>query len=659
MNNPLLREAFPIPFDEIRPEHAEPAIDELLAGARTELEALLAEESAPELLARLDDLTRRLGEANTVVRHLVGVVSSDEWRAAEKAIIPKVSAFYSELGMHQGLWKALSGLDESGLDPLWARYLGLTRDQMRRSGAGLPEDKRERLSALNTELAQLTSRYAQNVQDATAAFELYVDEARLAGLPDRVKDAARRDAEKRGRDGYRLTLHLPSLQPVLTYAGDRELRRELWEASARVGSAGEFDNRALLGDILRLRAEKAELLGYRTFADLVLEDRMAGSGDRAVAFEADLEEKTRPFFEHEQTELREYAAAQGGGDLQPWDVSYWAEKLRKERFDLDEEETRPYFVLDRVLGGAFSLAERLFGVSTTEAQAPGWHEEVRYYEMRGEDGTLLGGFYTDWFPRDTKRGGAWMNQFKVGNPAAGEPHLALMCGNMTPPSGDTPSLLSHREVETVFHEFGHLLHGLLSTVPVRSLSGTSVPWDFVELPSQIMENWTLEREMLDEMAQHYQSGEVLPEELRGRMLAARNFRAASAAMRQYAFGTVDLALHTDPRAHERALDIAREVMPRFSPVPSEEDLMVTRFGHLFASPVGYAAGYYSYKWAEVLDADAFGRFEEEGIFSREVGRAFVESVLSRGNSAPPEALYREFRGRDPEAGALLRRSGLA
>lgn len=671
-SNPLLNVGFRIPFDQIRPEHAGSAVDELLAAARERAEALSrsGERNFEGFMADLDTLTEQLGTVQTIVHHLNSVVSSDEWKAAIEAIIPRTSQFYTELGLHPGLWAALKAFGETdaarALDPVRARHLKLTTDEFRRGGADLPEDKKARLMEVNTRLAQATNQFSKNVLDATAAYELYVPEGRLKGLPQRVQDATRQDAQSKGKEGHRLTLHAPTLQPVLTYADDRELRRELWEASGQLGQQEGRDNRPLIREILKLRRERAQILGFRNFADLVLQERMAGNGENALAFERDLEAKTRPAFERENAELEAYYREKAGPDapaLAPWDLAYWAEKQRQEKYDFDEEALRPYFALDGVLAGLFEICRRVFGITVTEAQAPGWHPEVKFYDIHDEAGQHVASFYTDWFPRDTKRGGAWMNAFITGGPKEGgvDPHLGLMCGNMTPPSKDTPALLSVREVETVFHEFGHLLHHAMSRVPVKSLSGTNVPWDFVELPSQIMENWVMEREALDLFARHYQTGERLPEDLFQKLVAAQNYRAANAAMRQYSFGLTDLTLHVelDPSGEQDPIAVSREVMGRFYPTELPENYaQIASFNHLFSDPVGYGAGYYSYKWAEVLDADAFSRFAKEGIFNRETGRAYVDTILSRGNSDDPAQLYRDFMGRDPDAGALLKRSGL-
>ncbi|GMA16350.1 M3 family peptidase [Deinococcus metallilatus] len=672
-DNPLLNVGFRIPFDQIRPEHAEPAVDTLLAQTQERLERLAQapERAYADFMADLDQLTEQLDTVGVIVSHLDSVVTSPEWQAARRAILPKVTEFYTQLSLHPGLWAALKGFAETeagrALDPVRARHLKLTIDEFRREGADLPEAEKARLLEVNTRLAQITNDFAKNVLDATAAYELYVPAERLAGVPERVRQATRLDAEGHGQAGHRLTLHQPVAEPVLTYADDRELRRELWQAQNSVGMQPGRDNRPLVLEILKLRREQAHLLGFRDFADYVLEDRMAGGGERALAFERDLEARIRPYFERENAELEAFYREQTGPDAPPleaWDVAYWAEKQRQAKYDFDEEALRPYFELDNVMAGLFEIVRRVFGITVKEAQAPGWHPEVRYYDIFDEAGTHVASFYTDWFPRDSKRSGAWMNAFVTGGPREQgvDPHLGLMCGNMTPPSGDRPALLSIREVETVFHEFGHLLHHALSKVPVRNLSGTRVAWDFVELPSQIMENWVLEREALDLFARHYQTGERLPDELFDRLVAARNYRAANAAMRQLSFGTVDLELHVefDPDAPGAdPVREAREIMARFYPYPLPEDFArIAQFGHLFSSPVGYGAGYYSYKWAEVLDADAFSRFAAEGIFNRETGRAYVDTILSQGNSKEAAQLYRDFMGRDPDAEALLRRSGL-
>jgi oligopeptidase A len=450
---------------------------------------------------------------------------------------------------------------------------------------------------------------------------------------------------------------------ALTYLDDRAIRQQLWEASNRRGTREPFDNRGLLQEILRLRREKARLLGYRDFADLVLEERMARTGAQAQAFVEDLRKKTEPFFRRENESLQALGQEHGYERIEPWDIGYLAEKQRQALYDFDEEELRPYFPLDRVVAGMFDIFSRVLGIRVIEEQGiAAWDARVKYYRVEDAgNSSVLGYFYADWFPRENKRGGAWMDAFLSGYPEKGRPHVGLICGNLTPPTEDAPSLLTHREVETVFHEFGHLLHHTLSLVPVRSLSGTSVPWDFVELPSQIMENWCIEREALDLFARHYQSGEVIPEDLFQKMRRAQTFRSANAQMRQLGFGAVDLMLHReyDPVRDGDVMKYARGILAKFAPAPLPGDYgMIASFTHLFASPVAYGAGYYSYKWAEVLDADAFTRFRSEGVFNERTGRDFRHTILERGDSEEPSELYRRFMGRDPDAKALLERSGL-
>ncbi|TSA84640.1 M3 family metallopeptidase [Deinococcus detaillensis] len=671
-DNPLLNLGFEIPFDRIKPEHAEPAVDILIAKCREDLEraAQAPKRQFAGFLQELDTLGQQLAAVQTVVGHLNGVISSDEWRAANEAILPKVSAFFTELGLHPGLWAAMKayqqGADAQQLSSEWTRFLTLEVDAFRRNGADLGDAGKQRLTEINVSLAEITNQYGKNVMDGIKAYELYVGPERMAGVPQRLKDATAADAEAHGKAGmHRLTLHTPVYGPVITYADDRSLREELMRANNLVGVGEGRDNRELLPQILRLRRERAALLGFENFADLVTADRMSGSAQAAIQFEHDLEGRTRPFFDEENRELLAYYRQKAGEDapeMAAWDASYWAEKLRQERYDFDAEVLRPYFPMEQVLSGMFEITRRVFGITVKEAQAAGWHEEVKYYDIFNEAGEHIASFYTDWFPRDSKRGGAWMNALYTGGPREDgfAPHLGLMCGNLNPPSGDTPSLLSLGEVETVFHEFGHLLHHALARVPVQSLSGTKVAWDFVELPSQIMENWVWTPEGLELIAKHYQTGEGLPDALYQKMLAARNFRAGGMAMRQYSFATVDLALHVEyDEAQGDPLDFARTLMNRYTFLPLPESNFITQFGHLFSSPVGYAGGYYSYKWAEVLDADAFSRFENEGVFNRQTGREYVDKLLSRGGSVEPAQLYRDFMGRDPDPEALLRRSGLS
>ena len=666
--NPLLEIQFQIPFDRVRAEHVEPAIQKLLADARRKLEALAAADDPrtfENTMLALERITENLDYAMSVVRHLEGVTTYPELRAAFNAVEPEVSAFYSSISLHPGVWKQVqsyaANAQRENLNPTRHRFLRKTVDSFRRHGADLDASGKERMAEIDVELSRLTTKFSENVLDSTNAFELILDDqSRLAGLPPTAVAAAKESAAAKGVNGWRFTLQAPSYLPLMTYLNDREIRESMYRAHVTRAAAGTFDNREILAGILKLRDDKAKLLGFRDFADLVLDDRMAHSGDRALQFLEDLKERTLAPFQRENRELERFA----GFPIQPWDVGYFSEKQRAALYDFDEEALRPYFQTERVVEGMFDIVQRLFGIGVSERRGvPVWHSDVRYFTIHNANGLMLGAFYSDWYPRESKRDGAWMDAFVTGVdlPERFEPHVGAICGNLTPPVGDKPALLTHREVETIFHEFGHLLHHCLSRVEVRSLAGTSVAWDFVELPSQIMENWCWEREALDLFARHYESGDPIPEELFQKMRRARNFRGANGQMRQLGFGLVDLALHTryKPERDGDVIAYARNLMQEFSPAPIPSDnAMIAGFTHLFASPVGYGAGYYSYKWAEVLDADAFTRFREKGIFSREVGLEFLENILAKGDSVDPAELYRRFMGRDPDLNALLERSGL-
>ncbi len=683
--NPFLDPSFHIRWTALDPRQVEPSIDTAIGRSEAALRAIEEGSGSPSFentLLALDDATEGLSRAWNRVTHLQSVADSPELREAHNRVLPRVSAFFARIPLRAELWarlKAFAGLPEAGcLSPVRARFLSETLAEFREAGADLPTEGRERLEVLQTELAQLTQRFSDNVLDATNAWQLVVDdESRLAGLPGHAKARAQADAAARGigtgaSPAWRFTLHMPSQEPLMTYAADEVLRREMWLASACVGSAAPHDNSPLILRILELRAERARLLGRDNFADLVLGRRMAKSGGRALEFIEDLRRRCAAAFARECRELEESRARETGfpaARLAPWEIAFRAERLRRAHYDFDEEELRPYLPMDRVVAGLFELAGRLFGIRVSErprGEVETWHPEVLYYDVHDSRGRHIGSFYADWHPRPSKRGGAWMNHLITGGPqpdGTRRPHLGLICGNLTPAAPGRPALLSHREVETVFHEFGHLIHHLLGEVEIKSLNGINVAWDFVELPSQIMENWCWEREGLGLFARHFETGEPIPEALFRKMTAARNFRSACAAMRQVAFAKMDLLLHMrageftetdeiEPRL--RAL-VADCLIPTEPPAPT----IIRRFTHVFSDPVGYAAGYYSYKWAEVLDADAFTRFQREGIFNPRVGREFVERILSRGNSADPAQLFRDFMGRDPDLGALLARSGLA
>lgn len=671
-DNPLLADTFPLAFDAVRAEHVLPAIEALIAESEAALEAIEGDGSPPtfeNVLLAYDRATTRLGRIMAVVMHLEGVATSDDLRAAYNEAQPKYLAFASAIPRRSALWDRVQAYlnteEAQALTGARRRFADQVERSFRRNGADLSPEDKEKLAALDVELGALTTKYAQNTLDATNAFELYVEEARLGGLPERAKQAARKAAEDKGKEGFRLTLQAPSFIPVLTYADDAGLREEIHQALRSLGTAEPHDNRSLVAEILRLRREKATLLGCATFSDLVLEERMAKTGAEARRFVDDLTEKTKASFEREKDELLAFRRELEGPDapeLQPWDVSYYAEKMRQAKYAFDAEALRPYFAFEKVLTGVFDLASTLFGVRFEPwPEATAWHESVRPFKVIDESDSWRAVIYVDPYPREEKRGGAWMHGLLGRGRVEGDQrHLAVLATNVTPPlEGD--ALLSHQEVETVFHETGHLLHHCLSQVELISHAGTDVAWDFVELPSQILENWCWEKESLDRFARHVETGETIPAELLDAMLAAKTFRAATAQMRQLGFASVDLALHQDydPARDGDVMAFARAHLERFAPTPLPEDAaMIAHFGHLFGSPVGYASGYYSYKWAEVLDADAFGRFKEEGLLAPEVGRAFRDCILARGDEVDPAQLFRDFRGRDPSVAPLLERLGI-
>ncbi|MEM7137624.1 MAG: M3 family metallopeptidase [Myxococcota bacterium] len=673
MHNPLIQLGFDIPFDTIEAKHVEPAVDALLASAGEAIRAIIEQEGPRtyhNTLRALEDATEKLELAMTVVGHLESVATTEALRAAYNVARPKTSAFWSELAMNDRLFAAIKSFAATGeakaLGPTEARFLEKTLDDFRRSGAELDPDGKQKLQEIEVTLTKLTTQFSQNVLDETNAFELVIDEeAKLAGLPESAKAAAAENAKHKGLTGWRFTLQAPSLIPLLTYLDDAGIREHVWRAFNTRATSAPHDNRALIEKILELRADKARLLGYADFADLVTEDRMAKTGAAAAAFIDDLRNKTETAFSRENEALEAYRQrleGSGATALAPWDVAYYAEKQRLAEYDFDEEELRPYFPLDRVLEGLFATAERLYEIRIAEREAATWDDAVKTYAIEDANGEMFAAFYADLFPRENKRGGAWMNGLISAATHGGTsaPQLGLFCANVNPPVGGKPALLTHREVETLFHEFGHLLHHCFSRVSVRSLAGANVSWDFVELPSQIMENWCWERSGLDLFAAHYETGARIPDDLYEKMVRARTYRAANAQMRQLGFAATDLALHRRYTPGDtNAMRFGREILQAHSATPLPDDYaMLAGFGHIFAHPVGYAAGYYSYKWAEVLDADAFTRFKREGVVNPAVGRAFRDTILAKGNSEDPETLYEAFMGRGPSLEPLLERAGL-
>ncbi|MGE9294070.1 MAG: M3 family metallopeptidase [Puniceicoccales bacterium] len=706
MDHPFLADTFIIPWHLLTPAQIQPDIELALKNAQARLDAIadtpLADVTFENTLLALESATEELTRGWGSVGHLDSVSNSPALREAYNAMLPKVSEFYTRISLNEKLWQVIKAFAETeeakALTGTRKRLLEETLEDFRSSGADLPPEKKKQLEGINAELSRLTQKYGENVLDSTNAWELLIeDEARLSGLPQSAKDAARESAKSKdhGSDEkpvWRFTQHMPSLLPVMKYADDESLRKQVWEGSIGVGHKEPHDNTDLIWKILEQRQAKAELLGKDNFADLVLERRMAKNGAAALKFTEDLHARIKDAFAAETDELETFKAEQTGqpkDHLQPWEVAYWSEKLRKKRYDLDEEELKPYFPINLVVTGMYDLVERLYGVkivqrptrftdpesgeeqrfdegtpSADHVVAEVWHPDVKFYDLLDNDGTHIGSFYADWYPRESKRGGAWMNYLRTGGPlpdGSVAPHLGLMCGNLNPPVGGKPALMNHREVETIFHEFGHLLHHLLGKVEIKSLNGVNVAWDFVELPSQIMENWCWEKEALDLFAKHVDTGEPLPAALLEKMLEARNFEQATATMRQLSFGKMDLDLHTNFKNHEgRDLDawVDESLEGYRAPLKTKSPAIVRRFTHLFSDPTGYAAGYYSYKWAEVLDADAFTRFKEEGVLNPETGKDFREKILQKGNSEPPEKLFHDFMGRNPNLNSLLIRAGL-
>ncbi|MEY4568866.1 MAG: hypothetical protein RLZZ398_305 [Verrucomicrobiota bacterium] len=690
--HPFLAPDFQIRWSTLVPEAVESDIRHALALAKQNIEAICTQDHAAatyeSTFLAFENAAEPLNDGWGRLDHLDSVCDSPAQREALGKMLPEVTDFYSSLALNDRLWaviKAVGGSAEiATLPPVQRRFVEETLADFRNSGADLPAAEKERIAAIEAELSKITKDYSERVLDSTNAWELVItDETKLAGLPESALVGAASNARAKGHDApaWRFTLQFPSMFPLMQHLHDDAIRRQVWEASSQVGATGEFDNTALVWQILTLRQEKAAILGHPHFADLTLLRRMAKNGGTALGFIENLHARVQPSFLAEHKQLTQYKAAKSGqpiGQLEPWEVAYWAEKQRQENYDFDEEALRPYFPVDGVMAGMFEIASRLFGISIRQLNAvfyqPGtgpatlpegdaevWHPECAFYEIHdSKTSAHLGSFYADWHPRESKRGGAWMNSLHTG--ALGEPHLGIIIGNLSPPVDGKSALLTHREVETIFHEFGHLLHGLLSQVDVKSLSGTNVPCDFVELPSQIMENFCWDRESLDLFARHFETGDTIPEELFMKMIAAKNYLNASAFMRQLAHAKLDLELHI--RLADflgKDLDaVDREVLADYlAPLKTQSPSMMRRFSHLFSSPTGYAAGYYSYKWAEVLDADAFTRFQQEGVLNPETGQAFREHILSKGNSVAPDELYRRFMGRDPELEPLLVRAGFA
>ncbi|MGB0465907.1 MAG: oligopeptidase A [Pontibacterium sp.] len=676
MSNPLLQASTLPPFSQITPEQVEPAIDQLLAQSRKTIAKLVSETETPtwdNFIAPLESLNDTLGKAWSPVSHMNAVVNTDELRDAYNACLPKLSQFWTELGQNQGLYQLYQQLADSeqfsGLSVPQQTAIEHNLRDFKLSGIALPEQQQQRFAALQQRLSELTTKFSENVLDATGGWnKLITDETRLAGLPDTAKAAARQLADAKGNDGWLITLDFPSYFPVMTYAENRELRREVYEAFSTRASdqgpnAGSWDNSAIMQDIMQLRQEKATLLGFDSYADYSLATKMAENPDQVIQFLDDLAEKSRPEAKAEFQALCDYARDEFAMEtLEAWDVGFYSEKLKHARYEISQEMLRPYFPMPKVLDGLFAVAHRLFAIDIQEVEVfDRWHPDARLFEV-SRGGELIARFYLDAFAREKKRGGAWMDDCRVRrrleDGSLQLPVAYLVC-NFNPPVGDDPALLTHNEVTTLFHEFGHGIHHMLTRIEQADVSGINgVAWDAVELPSQFLENWCWEPEALALISGHYQTGETLPQALLDKMLAAKNFQSSMMMVRQLEFSLFDFHLHREFEAGKTDIQaVLGRIRDQVSVVKAPAfNRFQHSFSHIFAG--GYAAGYYSYKWAEVLSADAFSRFEDEGIFNAETGADFLHAILEQGGSREAMDLFVEFRGRKPQVDALLRHSGI-
>lgn len=677
MSNPLLQPAELPPFLSIKPEHVQPAIEQLLADNREQIQALLAapgEKSWTTLVEPLEALEDRLNQAWSPVSHMNSVVNSDALRDAYNACLPLLSEYSTELGQSAELYQAYQAIANSEpyatLSQAQQKSIQNALRDFRLAGVALPADKKQRYGEIKKRLSKLTSTFAENVLDATQGWTKLIHHAgELAGVPESSLAAMAQAAEAKGLEGYLVTLEFPSYFPVVTYCENAALREEVYEAfvtraSDQGPSAGEWDNSELIDEILALRHELATLLGFEHYAAYSLATKMADTPEQVMQFLLDLAEKSHSRAVQEFAELQAYAQEQFGvTELNPWDVGYYSEKLRQHRYAISQEELRPWFPVDRVIDGMFEVVQRLYDINIKPvAEFDSWHPDVRFYEI-SRDGGVIGRFYLDLYARADKRGGAWMDECRV---RRGLPDgrvqlpVAYLTCNFNGPVGDTPALLTHDEVTTLFHEFGHGLHHMLTRIDVSAVSGINgVPWDAVELPSQFLENWCWQPEGIALISSHYQTGEPLPQEMLDKLLAAKNFQAAMQMVRQLEFALFDFRVHLEynPYAEGEVQAILDQVREQVTVVPVVAyNRFQHGFTHIFAG--GYAAGYYSYKWAEVLSADAFSKFEEEGIFNRATGKAFLENILQQGGAREPMELFVAFRGREPNVEPLLRHSGL-
>ncbi|NOI01761.1 oligopeptidase A [Vibrio kanaloae] len=678
MSNPLLTFTDLPPFSQIKPEHVKPAVEQVIEACRNKIEQVLEGNTSPSwdnLVAPIEEVDDRLSRIWSPVSHMNSVVNSDELRDAYESCLPALSEYGTWVGQHKGLFEAYKAIKAS------EAFSALNRAQQKTitdalrdfelSGIGLPADEQHRYGEISKRMSELGSQFSNNVLDATMGWSKQItDVAELAGMPESALAAAKAAAESKEQEGYLLTLDIPSYLPVMTYCDNQELRKELYEAyvtraSDRGPNAGKWDNTEIITEQLKLRHEVARMLGFNTYSEKSLSTKMAETPDQVLGFLNDLAVKAKPQGEREVEELRQFAKKEFGvSELNLWDIAYYSEKQKQNLFEISDEELRPYFPESNVVSGLFEVLNRVFGMSVTEREGVDtWHDSVRFFDIFDATGALRGSFYLDLYAREHKRGGAWMDDCRgrrITESGELQTPVAYLTCNFNKPVGDKPALFTHDEVVTLFHEFGHGIHHMLTQVEAGAVSGINgVPWDAVELPSQFLENWCWEEEALSFISGHFETGEALPKEMLEKMLAAKNFQSAMFILRQLEFGLFDFTLHTeyDPEVGARVLETLADVKSKVSVLPSLDwNRFSHSFGHIFAG--GYSAGYYSYLWAEVLSADAFSAFEEEGIFNTETGNRFLSNILEMGGSEEPMELFKRFRGREPNIDAMLRHAGI-
>ncbi|QPB43223.1 oligopeptidase A [Rodentibacter haemolyticus] len=677
MSNPLLNLQGLPPFSQITPEHIQPAIEKLIQDCRDTIEQVLNQPhfTWENFILPLTEASDRLSRAWSPVSHLNSVKNSPELRQTYQACLPLLSEYSTWVGQHKGLYNAYLALKNS---PEFATYSVAQKKAIENSlrdfdlsGIGLSEEKQKRYGEISARLSELNSQFSNNVLDATMGWEKIIeDEAELSGLPESALLAAKQSAESKSLKGYRFTLEIPSYLPVMTYCENRALREEMYRAyttraSEQGPNTGKWDNSLVMEEILTLRVELAKLLGFGTYTELSLATKMAENPQQVLDFLDSLAERAKPQGEKELQELKDYCEKNFSvTELAPWDIGFYSEKQKQHLYAINDEELRPYFPEDRVISGLFELVKRIFNIRAIERfDVDTWHKNVRFFDLIDEKDQIRGSFYLDLYARENKRGGAWMDDCigkKRKIDGSIQTPVAYLTCNFNAPIGDKPALFTHDEVTTLFHEFGHGIHHMLTQIEVSDVAGINgVPWDAVELPSQFMENWCWEEEALAFISGHYETGEPLPKEKLTQLLKAKNFQAAMFILRQLEFGIFDFRLHHTfaPEKTNQILDTLKAVKSQVAVMKGVDWARTPHsFSHIFAG--GYAAGYYSYLWAEVLSADAFSRFEEEGIFNPITGKSFLDEILTRGGSEEPMELFKRFRGREPQLDALLRHKGI-